>query len=106
MREVSPGDIVFSFVDTRIVAIGIAQSYCWESPKPQEFGTTGANWENIGWKVRVTFNELLHRVRPKDHMTVLLDLMPADMARSRCPVTLRRLSMQVFVGLASPLLHG
>ena len=33
MREVSPGDIVFSFVDTRIAAIGIGRSYCWESPK-------------------------------------------------------------------------
>ncbi len=48
MREVSPGDIVFSFVDTRIAAIGIAQSYCYESPKPTEFGTTGQYWENIG----------------------------------------------------------
>jgi hypothetical protein len=27
MREVSPGDAIFSFVDTRIAAIGIAQSY-------------------------------------------------------------------------------
>jgi putative restriction endonuclease len=37
MREVAPGDLVFSFVDTRIVAIGIAESYCYESPKPEEF---------------------------------------------------------------------
>jgi len=48
MREVSPGDVVFSFVDTHIVAIGIAQSYCWESPKPAEFGAAGQNWENVG----------------------------------------------------------
>jgi len=27
MREVSPADLVFSFVDTRIAAIGIARSY-------------------------------------------------------------------------------
>jgi hypothetical protein len=31
MREVSRGDVIFSFVDTRIAAIGIAQSYCWET---------------------------------------------------------------------------
>ncbi len=30
MREVSPGDIVFSFVDTRIASIGVARSYCWQ----------------------------------------------------------------------------
>lgn len=66
MREVSPGDLVFSYRDTRIFAIGIANSYCYESPKPTEFGTIGANWEAIGWKVDVTFRELQNRVRPKD----------------------------------------
>jgi hypothetical protein len=32
MLEVSPGDIIFSFRDTRIGALGIAHSYCYESP--------------------------------------------------------------------------
>jgi len=50
MREVSPGDVVFAFVDTVIAAIGVAQSYCWESPKPIEFGTTGEYWEGVGGK--------------------------------------------------------
>src|SRR5260370_952006 len=71
MREVSPGDLIFSFVDTRIVALGIAQSYCYESPKPAEFGEAGLNWEAIGWRIRVHFTRLLHQVRPKDHMQVL-----------------------------------
>lgn len=35
MREVAPGDIVFSFYRTRIHAIGIAESYCYECPKPR-----------------------------------------------------------------------
>jgi putative restriction endonuclease len=48
MREVAPGDLVFSFVDTRIVAIGTVLSYCYESPKPAEFGEVGLNWEAIG----------------------------------------------------------
>jgi putative restriction endonuclease len=77
MREVSPGDVVFSFVDTRITAIGIAQSYCWESPKPQEFGGAGENWDDRGWKVRVNFTRLLNRIRPKDHMSVLRPLLPS-----------------------------
>ena len=66
MREVSPGDVVFSFVDTRIAA----------SPKPTEFGAAGANWANISWKVRVTFTVLKNRVRPKDHIDVLRPLLP------------------------------
>src|SRR2546421_2005280 len=66
MREVAPGDIVLSFADTLIRAVGIAQSYCWECPRPEEFGTAGQNWEDIGWKVKVSFVEVRNRVRPKD----------------------------------------
>jgi putative restriction endonuclease len=76
MREVAPGDLIFSFVDTRIVALGIAKSYCWECPKPVEFGSTGQNWENIGWRVNVSFVPLLNKIRPKDHMAVLRALLP------------------------------
>ena len=77
MREVAPGDLILSFMDTRILAAGIAQSYCWESPKPLEFGNSGQNWENIGWKVKVHFTELANRVRPKDHIEILRPLLPA-----------------------------
>jgi hypothetical protein len=35
MREVSPGDVVLSFVDTKIVAIAIPESHCYESPTEQ-----------------------------------------------------------------------
>jgi putative restriction endonuclease len=76
MREVSPGDFIFSFVDTRIAAIGIAKSYCWECPKPAEFGSAGQNWENVGWRVSVSFTPLLHNVRPKDHISVLRSFLP------------------------------
>jgi len=78
MREVAPGDVVFAFVDTVIAAIGVAQSYCWESPKPAEFGTRGEYWDNIGWKVRVQFTPLVPRVRPRDHIGVLRPLLPAE----------------------------
>jgi hypothetical protein len=77
MREVAPGDLVFSFKDTRILAIGIAESYSWESPKPVEFGEAGQNWENIGWKVRVRFAELANKIRPKDHIDLLRPLLPS-----------------------------
>src|SRR5438128_12557408 len=77
MREVSPGDVIFSFVNARIAALGIAQTYCWESPKPVEFGDAGQNWENVGWKVKVGFTTLLNKVLTKDHMEVLRPLLPA-----------------------------
>jgi len=76
MREVAPGDVIFAFVDTFIAAIGMAQSYCWESPKPTEFGTVGQYWSNVGWKVRVHFHRLDNRIRPKDHIDILKPLLP------------------------------
>jgi putative restriction endonuclease len=76
MREVTPGDLVFSFVDTRIVALGIVSSYCYESPKPAEFGGVGLNWEAIGWRVRVNFVSLQEKIRPKDHIELLRGLLP------------------------------
>jgi hypothetical protein len=80
MREVAPGDLIFSFVDTRIVAMGIASSYCYESPRPLEFGTVGMNWERIGWRVRVDFTPLDSRIRPKDHIGILLHTLPTPYA--------------------------
>ena len=76
MREVAPGDIILSFLDTRIAAIGIARSYCYESPKPTEFGSAGSYWGAIGWKVDVSFRELANRIRPKDHIAELRGFLP------------------------------
>jgi hypothetical protein len=59
--------MVFSYVDTRVIAIGIARSYCYESPKPTEFGTVGDYWETVGWKVDVSFQRLQSQIRPKEH---------------------------------------
>jgi putative restriction endonuclease len=77
MREVAPGDIVFSFSDTRIKAIGFANSHGYESPKPLEFGETGAYWNRIGWRVDVRFAELRHVIRPVEHMATLAPLLPS-----------------------------
>lgn len=80
MREVSPGDVVFSFADTLIKSIGIARSHAYEAPKPLEFGSTGAYWELIGWRVDVGFTELRLPIRPVEHMHVLAPLLPAKYA--------------------------
>lgn len=76
MREVSPGDLIFSFCDTYIRAIGIAQSTAYEAPKPMEFGNVGAYWDRIGWRVKVHFTELRNVVRPMDHMHRLRSYLP------------------------------
>lgn len=76
MREVSPGDLIFSFEGTYIRAIGVANSFAYESPKPPEFGNTGPNWNLIGWRVDVKFNLLENQIRPADHMKILRSVLP------------------------------
>ena len=78
MTYVEPGDLVFSFKDTLIQAIGIIQGNGYESPKPEEFGTTGENWSAIGWRVDVSYTVLpaADRIRPKDMMASLAPLLP------------------------------
>lgn len=76
MRDVAPGDAVFSFSDTYIKAIGIVVSHAYEAPKPREFGQTGAYWDNIGWRVHVRFVELRGPIRPVENMGQLGPLLP------------------------------
>jgi putative restriction endonuclease len=83
MREVAPGDVVFSFCDTRIAALGIVSGYCRESPKPEEFGTAGTNWSQIGWRVGVRWQRLTNTIRPKDYIARLRP----DLASRYAPLT-------------------
>ncbi len=78
MTQVEPGDVVFSFKDTRIQAIGIVQGNGYEAPKPVEFGSVGDNWSEIGWRVNVAYSLLpsADQIRPKDHMRLLQPLLP------------------------------
>lgn len=80
MREVAPGDVIFSFANTLISAISVAQSTAYEAPKPPEFGAVGPNWSDIGWKVVVRYFCLGNKMRPADHMERLAKLMPKTYA--------------------------
>lgn len=76
MKEVSPGDIIFSFADTKIPAIGVALSNAYEAPKPLEFGQVGAYWDQIGWRVDVRFVGLRSQIRPVEHIARLRLYLP------------------------------
>jgi putative restriction endonuclease len=75
MREVSPGDVVFSYCDTRIKAIGIVNGSAQTGPKP-DFGAAGANWSREGWFVPVDYCLLNNQIRPKDHAAILRPFLP------------------------------
>lgn len=76
MREVSLGDLVFSFCNRKIMAIGFALGSAYTCPKPSEFGEAGDQWNNIGWRVDVAFQVLRHPIEPREHMKLLAPLLP------------------------------
>jgi putative restriction endonuclease len=76
MKSVRPGDIIFSYRKTKLVAIGRARSVGREAPKPNEFGEVGRNWALKGWRVEVDYSELDNQVRPKNFIDELKPLLP------------------------------
>lgn len=76
MRVVAPGDLVLSFQGACIRAVGVATSYCYESPKPLEFGATGHYWDRIGWRVDIAWTKLRAPFKPADHIAALRGVLP------------------------------
>lgn len=67
MTSLVPGDVIFSFADTLIKAIGIVQRTAVTAPKP-DFRTAGSNWSDTGWYVEVEFSPVQRPIRPKEFM--------------------------------------
>ncbi len=65
MELVQPGDLIVSFCDTQIKAVGVAKGRAQTAEKPN-FGSAGNQWHNQGWLVPVEFTEVSNPVRPKD----------------------------------------
>ncbi|HSH72107.1 MAG TPA: HNH endonuclease signature motif containing protein [Methylophilaceae bacterium] len=76
MLHVELGDVIFSFCDTYIKAVGIVTEKASASPKPTEFGNLGANWNADGWFVKVEFFELASPIKPSTYMHLLANTLP------------------------------
>jgi putative restriction endonuclease len=77
MTKVLPGDVVFSFADGEIRAVGVVLGRAREAPRPPEFRATGHQWgKDPGWQVPVRFELLKHPIRVKDHVRELAPVLP------------------------------
>jgi hypothetical protein len=76
MRDVKPGDVVFSFRDKSIAHIGIITSEAFEARKPTSFGAAGAGWLELGWMVNVEYEAVPRSFIPSMHMEVIGPLRP------------------------------
>ncbi len=76
MKAVAPGDVVFCYWNTAIRAVGSLRSFGYDAPKPDEFGSAGRNWREIGYRADVDYVELGRPVLPRQHWTRIRRLLP------------------------------
>jgi putative restriction endonuclease len=75
MTEVQPGDVVFSFSEGRIRAIGRVTARAQTQTRP-EFRTESWSTASDGWFVETDFVEVTNQIRPKDHIESLRETLP------------------------------
>jgi putative restriction endonuclease len=76
MREVEPGDIVYSFADGAIQGFGIARTQAYGCPRPLEFGQAGMAWNEVGWRVDIDFQKFTEPILPTQHMHAIAPTLP------------------------------
>lgn len=76
MKLVRPGDIVFSYANTQIGAVGRVTEAAFRSPKPHEFGKVGDYWSNEGWLVNVYFSPAPSPIHPRQRIDAIAPLLP------------------------------
>ncbi len=76
VREVQPGDIVFSYANAQLQGFGYAKTYGYSCPRPDEFGQVGEAWDVRGWRADVDFRRFESPVKPTDYTGRFGPLLP------------------------------
>lgn len=76
MKLARPGDIVFSYANGRIGAVGRVTETASPSPKPIEFGNVGDYWAHEGWLVEIDFKAAHRPLQPKAHIEAIGPMLP------------------------------
>lgn len=76
VREVQPGDIVFSYANAQLQGFGYAKTYGYSCPRPDEFGKVGKAWDVRGWRADVDFQKFESPVRPANYSELFGPLLP------------------------------
>lgn len=77
LKKVRVGDVIFSYANLKIGAVGTATSNYYDFDKPDEFRSATEEWIRDGWKVDVEFNSLKNPIIPKDKIESILPLLPS-----------------------------
>ena len=77
LREIQQGDLVFSYANSHLQAVGVAKLPCYSCPRPDEFGKVGEAWDLLGWRVDVGFQRFLRPLRIAAVAGKIAHLLPA-----------------------------
>ena len=73
MKEVRKGDIIFHSYQGEIVAISIAQSSCYSSPRPS---SAFSMWAHNGWKIDTKYLALPTSLKTEPFIPTLYGMQP------------------------------
>jgi len=76
LTKINLGDLVFSYADTQIKAIGVVVERFKEQPVPSEFGNKAELWNTDGYLVSIEWDLLEVPFKPKDHLAEINTLLP------------------------------
>lgn len=72
MKKVKPGDIIFSYANGFIQALGYAKSLSYDYENPFE---NEEQWRKEGWKVDVDFFYIKNKFKPKNYINEIAPLL-------------------------------
>lgn len=75
MTLIKPGDLIFSFHNSKIQALGIAIDIAHSDSKP-DFGNKGQHWSDIGWRVNVEYKYVQSPFTPLEYANEIESLLP------------------------------
>jgi hypothetical protein len=75
MTRIKTGDLIFSFHDSKIQALGIAIDVARSDSKP-DFGNKGQHWSDIGWRVSVEYKYVQSPFAPLTFAEQISPLLP------------------------------
>lgn len=76
VREVCPDDILISYAFAKVQGYGIATTYCYSCPRPDEFGKVGDAWYRRGWRADINFTAFPQPLRTAEHASTIAPLLP------------------------------
>ena len=90
MKYVRPGDVIFSYANQSIGAIGIASSAAYDALQPAEFE---GGWENEGRRIDVTYVPVEPAVKLESFVEELVEVLPSK----NSPITKLRKGVQGYL---------